>query len=111
MILCVQDFAFSDGNAGSNDTGFYYSLNNLDKIPWDVIRSHRWNDFEDGKRKRNAEFLIHPNIPVDRFWRIAVNNEDVKDPEYEKTIKDLNNLESYLLIAAGVSLYFDLNNK
>lgn len=68
------DFAFSDGNAASENTKFYYSLNNLDKIPWDVIRSDSWTKFNDGKRKRNSEFLIYPRVPIKRIWKFVVNN-------------------------------------
>ena len=68
----------------SRNTKFYHSMQNLDKIPWDVIRAHRWTDHTDGKRKRNAEFLIHPKIPVNRIWRFAVNNNALKDLLIEK---------------------------
>tara|TARA_Y100000590_G_scaffold285424_1_gene321230 strand:- start:4908 stop:5621 length:714 start_codon:yes stop_codon:yes gene_type:complete len=83
-ILCGQEFAFTDGNAGSRSTQFYHSMNNLDQIPWDVVRASSWAEHTDGTRKRNAEFLIHPKIPVDRIWRIAVNNNALKEFLIEK---------------------------
>jgi len=47
-------------------------------MPWDVIRSENWNNYQDGKRQRNAEFLIHPKVPVSRIWRFVVNNNQLK---------------------------------
>tara|TARA_B100000131_G_scaffold197096_1_gene189417 strand:+ start:445 stop:1092 length:648 start_codon:yes stop_codon:yes gene_type:complete len=84
FVLCGRDFAFSDGNAGSSATNFFYSLNQLDKIPMDVIRAESWTDFPDGKRQRNAEFLIYPSIPIGEVWRIAVNNNELKNVIHRK---------------------------
>lgn len=80
FILCNDstNFAFSDGNAGSGKTKFHYSLKKLNEIPWNVIRSDRWDGFPDGTRQRNSEFLIHSNIPVDRIWRFVVSNSKLK---------------------------------
>lgn len=72
------NYVFSDGNAGSQYTRFYYSLNFLNQIDWNVIRAERWADLDDGKRKRNAEFLIHPNVPINRIWSFVVNNVQLK---------------------------------
>lgn len=72
------EYAFTDGNAASMDTKFYYSLNKLSEIPWSVIKAPYWNDFADGKRKRNAEFLIYPKISVERIDKILINNEQSK---------------------------------
>lgn len=51
-------FAFCDGNAASDYTLFFYDLAKLNYIDWNVIHAHYWNAIEDGRRKRNAEFLI-----------------------------------------------------
>lgn len=64
-ILEEHEFLFTDGNAASLETKFYDDLKNLDKLPWDVIRSTYWSDFVDGKRKVCSEFLIFPYIPVE----------------------------------------------
>lgn len=72
--VCNQSsqFAFSDGNAGANATQFYRNLNDLDKIPFDVVRANYWTDFSDGSRKRCSEFLVSPSVPPDFFQRIVV---------------------------------------
>ena len=69
------EFAFTDGNAASEQSNDFMDLNMLDQLPWDVIRAPYWNGLPDGKRKRNAEFLIHPRIPVSRIRELGVINE------------------------------------
>lgn len=73
------EFAFCDGNAASDFTRAYYSLNNLSAMPWDVIRAAYWTGYTDGTRKRNAEFLIYPCVPTNRIWGIVVNNDKSKN--------------------------------
>jgi len=63
-VLDEQEFVFTDGNAASRTTKFYKSLDDLNNIPWDVINDDRWDYFDDGKRKRCAEFLIFPAVDI-----------------------------------------------
>ena len=58
------NFAYTDGNATNRITKFYYNLDSLNKLKWDIINSDRWNDKPDGKRIRNSEFLIYPEIKL-----------------------------------------------
>ena len=71
------EFAFSDGNAASQETLIFNSLYKLKYIPWDVLKAVYWNDFPDGRRKRNAEFLIFPKIEPGYFKRIIICNPDL----------------------------------
>ncbi|MGM0985020.1 MAG: DarT ssDNA thymidine ADP-ribosyltransferase family protein [Pseudomonadota bacterium] len=61
-VLSGHEFIFSDGNAAARDTHFFSNVNDLTKLPWDVLNASYWNDFPDGKRKRCAEVLIFPLI-------------------------------------------------
>ena len=70
--------AFSDGNVASDDTKIYPSLLHLHEIPFDVLRARYWNDFPDGIRKRNAEFLIYPRVEIRHFQRLIVQNEKTR---------------------------------
>ena len=54
-------------------------LNRLDWIDWEVIRSDRWDIYPDGRRKRCAEVMIIPSIPIQRIWRFVVNNIEMQD--------------------------------
>ena len=76
-VVCDDnvEFAFTDGNAASQGTRIFRSLYKLKSIPWDVLKSDYWTDFEDGKRMRNAEFLIYPRIEPAFFKRIVVVSE------------------------------------
>lgn len=72
----ANEFAFTDGNAGSNFTSFYHNLYKLNLIPWDVIKADYWTEFEDGKRKRCSEFLVYPSVSTKFFERIVVSDHD-----------------------------------
>ena len=74
-----KEFAFTNGNAASGLTASYHSLNNLAKINWEIINSEFWTDKEDGKRIRNAEFLIYPKIEIKYIFEFSVNNQKLKE--------------------------------
>lgn len=77
-------YAFCDGNAASKSTIFYNDLDNLNKLPWNVLDNidRYWNYF-DGKRKGNAEFLIYPSISLSNIENFVVFDENT-----EKKLKD-----------------------
>ena len=64
LISTKIAFAFTDGNAASDNTRSYYDLKKLDKLKWGVINSEFWTDKKDGKRIV-AEFLIYPKIEIE----------------------------------------------
>lgn len=82
FIICFDEgisYAFSDGNSTSYQSKIHYNLNKLNEIDFDLLRASSWTDQgQEGVRKRNSEFLIHPSIPIERIWRFAVNNENLK---------------------------------
>ncbi|MBK8981087.1 MAG: DUF4433 domain-containing protein [Ignavibacteria bacterium] len=66
---------FTDGNAASNETHFFDNFSEAySKIHWDVFDAIYWNNFPDGRRKRNSEVLVFNHIETAYFKRIAVNN-------------------------------------
>ena len=69
-VLTNDNFIFSDGNAASRNTKFYNLVEDLEKLPWEVLGASYWNDYEDGKRKRCAEILIHPLIEPKHISKI-----------------------------------------
>lgn len=73
-ILSENSFLFTDGNAAAKITAFYNSVNDLKRLPWDVLNAEYWNDFEDGKRKRCAEVLVYPNISPQYIKKIYCNS-------------------------------------
>ena len=72
------EFVFTDGNVGSKKTVFYYKAEDLNKIPWQVIRAKYWTRFPDGTRKRNSEFLIYPKIDLHYISKIIVDKPKTK---------------------------------
>jgi len=71
--------AFTDGNAASDQTKFYWNVMNLTKLNWDIILDSRWNDYEDGRRQCNSEFLIYPKVSLNRINEFIVINESNRD--------------------------------
>jgi len=72
-IFYRKGVIFSDGNAASNPTKFYSSLNDLNKLDWNCIyAASYWNDFSDGKRKRCAEVLVPNKIEFNKVVKILV---------------------------------------
>jgi len=76
-ILSETNFIFTDGNAASKDTNFYYLMNDLQRLPWNVLTAKYWNDFEDGKRERCAEVLVYPIIPPEYIKKIHCNSWEI----------------------------------
>jgi hypothetical protein len=66
---------FTDGHAIMRLTNFYEDVAELDKLAWAVIRAPYWDEFPDGRRLRQAEFLVHGFVPWDQIQGIAVMTE------------------------------------
>ena len=61
-VIFNSEYLITDGNAASRLTKFYKSVEDIDKLPWDVLNSAYWPDYDDGKRKMCAEVLVYPKI-------------------------------------------------
>ena len=82
-ILCVNrtyigrwGVWYSDGNAASSGTSFYYSPRRLHNLNWACIRAEYWNDYEDGTRIRCAEVLVPERIPPNDIQQIVVRTNE-----------------------------------
>lgn len=65
---------FTDGNAASNATEFYYDLDDLHELDWSCIWDEYWNGHDDGRRKRCAEILVPDAIHPSWIEQIIVQN-------------------------------------
>lgn len=81
-ILCVdrnyigrRGVWYSDGNAASGATRFYYSRRRLYELNWNCIWADYWNDYEDGTRIRCAEVLIPGQVPSQDIQQVVVRTE------------------------------------
>ncbi len=72
-----SDFVFTDGHGIMALSEFYNDLAELDQVPWDVINSQYWNDFPDGKRLRQSEFLVYKEFNWNLVELIGVYNSNV----------------------------------
>ena len=76
----AEELLFSDGNAAAQDSEIFSNPAELEEnLPLQVIKAPFWNDFPDGRRRRSAELLVHPNVPTSAIGRIhAVNTPNQK---------------------------------
>ena len=66
---------FTDGNAASAQTKFYYDPSQLRaELPLQAINADYWNDYEYGKRRRCAELLVRPSVSATSIEVIEVAN-------------------------------------
>lgn len=76
-LILSQNSIFTDGNAASQGTRFFNSINQLTQLNWRCIKGEFWNDFADGKRIRCAEVLVFPRIEIASIKKIYSNNTTV----------------------------------
>lgn len=80
---CGLDYLFTDGHAVATFSSFYNSdqINNIEKlVDFNAVRIKYWrneNDL-DLKRRKEAEFLVGSDIPVQEIVGYIVYNEAVK---------------------------------
>lgn len=75
-------FIFTDGHAIMFLSEFYSSLDDIDKVDWTIMNEQYWNDTvedPDRKRRRQAEFLVYRQVPLDRIIGIGVFDNEMKE--------------------------------
>jgi hypothetical protein len=73
-------YTFTDGHAEMDISRFFTDLQDLNKIDWEIMRTHYWSDtLEDGdrKRRRQAEFLVYQFFPLHLIETIGVINQSM----------------------------------
>ena len=83
IIEAGNTYYFSDGHATTNLTTFHDATmtNSLTKIiAWDAIRAPYWGGSENLnlKRKKQAEFLVQGDLPVNTIIGYGCQNDDAK---------------------------------
>jgi len=69
-----KQFVFSDGHPAMQYSKFFDRLIYLNNVDWKVMKSKYWNDFTDGRTRREAEFLVYEHLPWDLVTYIGVGN-------------------------------------
>ncbi len=72
-------FVFTDGHAIMALTDFYNDLADLGELPWEIIHAQYWNDYLDGKRLRQSEFLVYKHFSWNLVERIGVYNQNMQN--------------------------------
>jgi len=75
--ICEDSFELliCDGNAAADGTTCHSLSANtsaLEHLPWAVLTASYWRGHEDGKRKRAAEILVWPKVPVEDILCVVV---------------------------------------
>jgi hypothetical protein len=75
-------WVFTDRNATTNYVNYYNSVDDFNKIDFELMKAKYWKDIpEDRTRKerRAAEFLVFESIPVSSFLGLAAMNDTQRD--------------------------------
>lgn len=76
-------YVFSDGHAVVNYSSFYDRLEDLaTAIDWNIMNTKYWRDTDednDRKRRRQAEFLVHQEVPWQLIRGIGVMDQAIAD--------------------------------
>ncbi|MGI9282928.1 MAG: type II toxin-antitoxin system toxin DNA ADP-ribosyl transferase DarT [Endozoicomonas sp.] len=75
-----KDFVFSDGHGIAAFTQWFDDLADLEKLDWPLILGKEWYDTlddNDRKRRKQAEFLVHGDLPWSMIKGIAAINHEV----------------------------------
>ncbi|MBU3019029.1 DUF4433 domain-containing protein [Paraglaciecola agarilytica] len=79
VVASGSDFAFTDGHGIMALSDYYDDLADLEEVPWNVINARYWNDFLDGKRLRQSEFLVYKCFNWSLVEVVGVYNQEMKE--------------------------------
>ncbi|NOQ36518.1 MAG: DUF4433 domain-containing protein [Methylococcaceae bacterium] len=84
VIAVNKAFVFTDGHAIMDFSDYYNNVADLKNVSWEVVNAHYWNDFDDGRRLRQAEFLVHQFVEWQLIETIGVYSQQIKDEIMQK---------------------------
>lgn len=79
-------YIFFDGHGYHRLSQVFNSRVGLEMVDWEAVKAKQWFDTEadpDKKRRKQAEFLIYKEVPINAIIGIAVYNKNAE----EKTLK------------------------
>lgn len=98
-------YVFTDAHAIRRLTNFYTDLEDLKQIDWDVMQASLWADTDDDpnrKARRQAEFLVHNEVPMSACLGFAVYSLQTK----QKVEEMFNSADLSLPVAVRRHFYF-----
>lgn len=75
------DWFYADGHARHGMTRFYTDEQGFNDLDWDVIYARQWSNIEDDpdrQRKKQAEYMVKGNVPVNCFAYFLTFDEQSK---------------------------------
>jgi len=75
-------FVFSDGHGIAHYTGWFDTLDDLDKVDWEMVYKRYWSDNVDDmdrQRRKQAEFLVHRFCDWSLIHGIAVIDSGMRE--------------------------------
>jgi hypothetical protein len=75
-------FVFTDGHAIKATSQWFTDLKDLNQIDWPLMKATYWHDIDqdpDRARRRQAEFLVHQQVPWSLVLGIATINQTIAD--------------------------------
>ncbi|MFC4354217.1 DUF4433 domain-containing protein [Chryseomicrobium palamuruense] len=75
------NFVFTDAHAIRRLTNFFTDLEDLNRIDWGTMRATVWTDTDEDpnrKARRQAEFLVHNDVPLSACIGFAVYSVETK---------------------------------
>jgi len=74
-------YVFTDGHGYHSMSQFFNDEDSLEEVDWNAVKLKLWNDTEDDpdrKRRKQAEFLVFNELPLNALVAIVVYNETTK---------------------------------
>jgi len=84
IAACQLPFMFTDGHGIISYVNHYNQLTDLPKLHWNAITAKYWKDIVDGRCKRQAEFLVREQFPLELVREIGTMDEAAR-----KQVEDL----------------------
>jgi hypothetical protein len=81
LVANCADWCYTDGHAKTAITEFYNNLVNLCEVDWNMVAERHWRNTEedfDRMRRKQAEFLVKNQVPVNCIESIVVYNDACK---------------------------------
>jgi hypothetical protein len=92
-------FVFTDGHAYHLMSQFFNRENHLNEIDWHTVKLKQWNDTiddTDRKRRKQAEFLVHQELPLSAIIAIVVYNDTAKSMVLTKFVETGININTLI---------------
>ncbi len=85
-----QAYVFTDGHGYHQFTQFFNDEADLKHVDWNAVKLRQWNDTEsdpDRKRRKQAELLVHSELPVCALVVVVVYDGVVKSTILTRFVK------------------------